>query len=156
MHKPIDIKAIDADREDVRILLAASDQYLRSLYPEESNHLDDTDTLSKPNSVLLGAFADNHLLGIGAVKLFYADGYGEVKRVFVDPLYRGQGIAKPIMAALEAKLVKEGIIFARLETGIKQTAAIGLYKNLGYQERAPFGQYVTDPLSIFMEKQLRP
>ena len=60
------------------------------------------------------------------------------------------------MAALEAKLIKEGIIFARLETGIKQTAAIGLYKSLGYQERVPFGQYVTDPLSIFMEKQLRP
>lgn len=150
------IRQIEAIRGDVNILLNESDKYLRSLYPDESNHLDDTHELSKPNCILLGAFRDDSLLGIGAVKLFYGDGYGEVKRVFVDPLYRGQGFAKAIMSALEAQLVNNDILLARLETGTKQAAAIQLYKLLGYQTRGPFGQYLIDPLSIFMEKPLKP
>ena len=156
MTQDTSIKPIDPIREDVNILLNKSDKYLRSLYPDESNHLDYADELSKPNCILLGAFRDDSLLGIGAVKLFYGDGYGEVKRVFVDPLYRGQGIAKAIMGALEAQLVNNDILLARLETGTKQAAAIQLYKLLGYQTRGPFGQYVIDPLSIFMEKPLKP
>jgi putative acetyltransferase len=156
MTQDTSIKPIDPIREDVNILLNKSDKYLRSLYPDESNHLDYADELSKPNCILLGAFRDDSLLGIGAVKLFYGNGYGEVKRVFVDPLYRGQGIAKAIMGALEAQLVNNDILLARLETGTKQTAAIQLYKLLGYHTRGPFGNYVMDPLSIFMEKTLKP
>ena len=155
MTQDTSIKPIDPIREDVNILLNKSDKYLRSLYPDESNHLDYADELSKPNCILLGAFRDDSLLGIGAVKLFYGDVYGEVKRVFVDPLYRGQGIAKAIMGALEAQLVNNDILLARLETGTKQAAAIQLYKLLGYQTRGPFGQYIIDPLSIFMEKPLQ-
>lgn len=155
MTQDTSIKPIDPIREDVNILLNKSDKYLRSLYPDESNHFDYADELSKPNCILLGAFRDDSLLGIGAVKLFYGDGYGEVKRVFVDPLYRGQGIAKAIMGALEAQLVNNDILLARLETGTKQAAAIQLYKLLGYQTRGPFGQYIIDPLSIFMEKPLQ-
>ena len=41
-----------------------------------------------------------------------------------------------------------------LETGYLQTEAIGLYRRLGYAERPPFGDYLPDPLSIFMEKPL--
>ncbi|MGB0446512.1 MAG: GNAT family N-acetyltransferase [Pseudomonadales bacterium] len=155
MAQDISIKQIDPNRDDVDILLKESDKYLRSLYPDESNHLDYADELSKPNYILLGAFRNDSLLGIGAVKLFYGDGYGEVKRVFVDPLYRGQGLAKAIMSVLEAQLVNNNILLARLETGNKQAAAIQLYKLLGYQTRGPFGQYVIDPLSIFMEKPLQ-
>ncbi|MGB2516859.1 MAG: GNAT family N-acetyltransferase, partial [Pseudomonadales bacterium] len=60
-----------------------------------------------------------------------------------------------IMSVLEAQLVNNNILLARLETGNKQAAAIQLYKLLGYQTRGPFGQYVIDPLSIFMEKPLQ-
>ena len=155
MAQDTSIKQIDPNRDDVDILLKESDKYLRSLYPDESIHLDYADELSKPNCILLGAFRNDSLLGIGAVKLFYGDGYGEVKRVFVDPLYRGQGLAKAIMSALEAQLVNNNILLARLETGTKQAATIQLYKLLGYQTRSPFGQYVKDPLSIFMEKPLQ-
>lgn len=155
MAQDISIKQIDPNRDDVDILLKVSDKYLRSLYPDDSNHLDYADELSKPNCILLGAFRNDSLLGIGAVKLFYGDGYGEVKRVFVDTLYRGQGLAKAIMSALEAQLINNDILLARLETGTKQAAAIQLYKLLGYQTRGPFGQYVIDPLSIFMEKPLQ-
>ncbi len=58
------------------------------------------------------------------------------------------------MTALEAVLIGEGYFLARLETGIAQPEALGLYRAMGYYERAPFGAYLTDPLSVFMEKRL--
>ena len=49
---------------------------------------------------------------------------------------------------------RRGVRLFRLETGIKQTEAVGLYRKLGYRERHPFGAYRPDPLSVFMEKSL--
>lgn len=134
-----------------------SSDYAASLYPAESNHLDDADELSKPNVYFIGAFDKEKLVGIGAVKIM-ADAvvYGEIKRVFVLPAYRGKGVSKEIMFDLESHLIKNEVILSMLETGVKQPEAIGLYKNLGYIERDPFGSYVPDPLSVFMEKQLQP
>jgi putative acetyltransferase len=42
----------------------------------------------------------------------------------------------------------------RLETGIHQPEALGLYRAAGFVERGPFGPYRPDPLSVFMEKPL--
>ena len=48
-----------------------------------------------------------------------------------------------------------GMTVARLETGIHQPEAIGLYRKLGYALREAFGDYPTDdPNSVFMEKRL--
>ncbi len=58
------------------------------------------------------------------------------------------------MNALENHLIEKRVRLSRLETGRKQPEAIRLYKNLGYKERSPFGEYKPDPLSIFMEKEL--
>jgi putative acetyltransferase len=58
------------------------------------------------------------------------------------------------MDALEREAAKHGVTLMRLETGIKQTEAIALYRKHGYVERGPFGAYRLDPLSLFMEKQL--
>ena len=81
--------------------------------------------------------------------------YGEIKRVFVLPEHRGKGLARAIMATLESLLRREGTALARLETGVAQPEALGLYRSLGYRERAPFGTYRPDPLSVFMEKVLQ-
>jgi len=53
---------------------------------------------------------------------------------------------------LEAQHV--GLRLMRLETGIHQPEALALYRRAGYAERAPFGEYVADPLSVYMEKTL--
>jgi putative acetyltransferase len=91
----------------------------------------------------------------GAVKLLDDDGrYGEIKRLYVLPAQRGKGLARMIMATLEDALRREGYPLARLETGVAQPEALGLYRALGYVERTPFGAYRPDPLSVFMEKRL--
>lgn len=139
-------------------LLAASNAYMATLYPAESNHLDGPEVLAAPNVHFIGGWQGERLLACGAVKLQRdADGaYGEIKRVWVRPEARGQGWSRRIMAALHAQLQAQGVPLARLETGIHQPEALGLYRALGYAERPPFGDYRPDPLSLFMELRLGP
>jgi putative acetyltransferase len=80
--------------------------------------------------------------------------HGEIKRVFVLPGHRGKGHARSIMLALESWLRQQGIILVRLEVGISQPEALGLYAQLGYRVRGPFGAYTPNPYSVFMEKTL--
>jgi putative acetyltransferase len=136
-------------------LLALSDAYMASLYPAESNHMESPGALALPNVLFLGAYIDGELAGCGAVKLMSDDGsYGEIKRLYVLDAYRGRGVSKQLMQALETHLRNQKVPLARLETGISQPEALGLYEKLGYQYRTPFGGYQLDPLSVFMEKQL--
>jgi putative acetyltransferase len=147
---------IDPHSAAVAPLLAQSDAYMASLYPAESNRMESPAGLAQPHVLFLGAWLDGTLAGCGAVKRMRdADGpYGEIKRVFVPPDYRGRGIARALMARLEADLREHGITVALLETGISQPEALGLYRALGYAERGPFGDYPPDRYSVFMEKRL--
>ncbi len=138
-------------------LIKELDEYQASLYPAESNHLDSLETLCRSNVYMVGvtqswAKENDRVIAIGAVKMF--KNYGEIKRVYVPDEHRGKGLAKMIMSALEKKLIDQSINKARLETGIHQQGAIGLYRKLGYKQCAPFGAYLSDPLSIFMSKRL--
>ena len=136
-------------------MLDASDAFYADLYPAESNHLESSADLKSPGVVLVGCSLDGRLVGTGAFKLMRDDGeYAEIKRVFVESSSRGLGLSRRIMEYLEAELAARGIGCVRLETGIYQPEALGLYRRLGYCERGPFGAYVPDPLSVFMEKHL--
>jgi putative acetyltransferase len=149
------IHPVDPHCAGARRLLALSDAYMQALYPAESNHLESSAALAQPNVRFLGIHSGDELVACGAVKLMEDDGrYGEIKRVFVLPTHRGQGLARSIMAALEGILRREGFALARLETGVSQPEALALYRALGYAERPPFGRYAPDPLSLFMEKRL--
>lgn len=58
------------------------------------------------------------------------------------------------MDDLESRARAAGFTVARLEPGISQPEALGLYARAGYRRRGPFGDYADDPLSVFMEKAL--
>lgn len=150
------ITQLDPDSPGARRLIGLSDAYLAALYPPESNHLETIEALRRPNVCFVGCHVDGELVGCGAVKTLAdaQDAYGEVKRVFVVEAHRGRGHSKSIMAHLEEHLRRASIALVRLETGIHQPEALGLYRRLGYHERAPFGAYRSDPYSVFMEKRL--
>jgi putative acetyltransferase len=151
----MNIKPTDPRIEAVRTMLTLSDEYMGALYPAESNHLESVDALIQPNVLFLGGYVGDELMACGAVKIMDDDGrYGEIKRVYVLDRCRGKGYSKQIMRVLEDHLREQAILYARLETGIKQPEALGLYEKLGYAYRAPFGKYNFDPLSVFMEKRL--
>ena len=146
------IERDDPRKADIRRLVEELDAYSSALYPPESNHLLDIETLCLPPMRFFSARENGEALAIGGIWL-HAD-CAEVKRVYVPPRARGRGLARAIMARLEAEALAEGRAILRLETGIHQPEALGLYRALGYADIGPFADYGPDPLSVFMEKRL--
>jgi putative acetyltransferase len=142
----------DPAEPSVRVLIDELDQYMIPLYPAESNHLLDIETLRRPEMRFFSAVVDNKVMGCGGCWL-HGD-YAEIKRVYVSPQARGLGLAKKLMQRIEDEARVSGRFMTRLETGIHQPEAIGLYRALGYAECGPFGNYAPDPNSVFMEKAL--
>ena len=136
-----------------RRLVDELDRLQLSLYPAESNHLDPIETLERDNVTFLAAFVCAEVVGCGAAKRM-SGGYGEIKRMYVDPNARGLGVGRTLLEALESSLLADGIDVARLETGIRQPEALALYERCGYARIPPFGEYREDPLSVFLEKRL--
>ena len=153
MNGGIVIARVDPRELQVRKLIEELDGYQSALYPAESNHLLDIETLARPQMWFFSVMVESEVVGCGGIWLH--DDYVEIKRVYVSPRARGLGLAKKIMARLEDEARLAGMTIARLETGIHQPEAIGLYRALGYRERGSFGDYpVDDPNSVFMEKAL--
>jgi putative acetyltransferase len=132
--------------------LHASDDYAASLYPAESNHMLDIEALLRPEMRFFGIFVDGSAKGCGGYWA-HAD-CAEIKRVWIDPSARGLGLSRKLVAHLEHEMRSERFERARLETGVSQPEALGLYRALGYAECGPFGDYRPDALSVFMEKTL--
>lgn len=85
----------------------------------------------------------------------YADGDAELKRMYVTPEARGLGLARRILAALEADARAAGRTRMVLETGTKQPEAIKLYESSGYEPCAKFGHYRFEDLSRCFAKPLQ-
>ncbi|MCZ7378925.1 MULTISPECIES: GNAT family N-acetyltransferase [Micromonospora] len=79
---------------------------------------------------------------------------GEVKRMYVRPAYRGRGIARQLLAALEECAFRQGHSVVCLETGTYLPAAIGLYTSCGYDPIPVYGEYVDNPYSVCFAKRL--
>jgi len=141
-----------AGRADVQALLLTVRAWSEDLYPPESRHGLDLAAYERPEVTLLVAREAGVALGCGAWQL-QGDGSAEVKSMFVLPEARGRGIGRAILAAIEGAL-RGRVATLRLETGIKQDAALRLYESAGFHRRGPFGRYRDDPLSVFMEKPL--
>ena len=76
----------------------------------------------------------------------------EIKRMFVNPEYRGKGIASKMISELECWALELNYSQTILETGINQPEAIALYKKAGYVITENYGQYVGVENSVCMQK----
>jgi putative acetyltransferase len=152
MSEQLTVRVERPDQADVHALLLTVRSWSDDLYPPESRHGLDLDAYASPDVTLFVAREGGVALGCGAYRL-ERDGSAEVKSMFVLPEARGRGIGRAILAALE-DAVRGRVTTLRLETGIKQDAAIRLYESAGFRRREPFGGYRDDPLSVFMEKPL--
>jgi putative acetyltransferase len=141
------------DQPEVVALIEALDAHAMSLYPPESNHLLDIASLGAPAVTFLVARHEARAVGCGAI-VHDPRGWAEIKRMFVVPAMRGRGLGSRLLAALEARASAQGLRLLRLETGIHNTEALAAYRRAGYREIPPFGDYLPDPLSVFMEKRL--
>jgi putative acetyltransferase len=141
------------DQPEVIALIAELDAYQDTLYPAESRHYLDLASLKQPNVVFAVARdKTGQAIGCGAVVL--CPEFGEIKRMYVSPRGRGQGVAKKLLALLESQAIGSGCTLLKLETGPYQHEALALYASAGYERRGPFGDYTDDPLSVFMQKHI--
>lgn len=99
------------------------------------------------------AYENDQAVGCGAIKE-YAKGVAEIKRMFVKPEWRGQGVAKRILSELEIWANELNFSECILETGKNQPEAIGLYQKSGYQKIPNYGQYEGIELSVCMRKSI--
>ncbi|WP_148611246.1 GNAT family N-acetyltransferase [Nocardioides rubriscoriae] len=89
------------------------------------------------------------------VTVFGTSRTAEVKRMYVVPAARGRGLARVVLAHLEATAREAGAEALVLETGTKQPEAIALYESSGYRRVPGFGFYKDAPLSRCFGKDLR-
>jgi putative acetyltransferase len=149
----VSIVAERPDSVDAHTLIDELEAHLEPLYPKESRHGFSVEKLLQENVAFFVLRYDGSPAGCGGVKLFGTE-YGEVKRMFVRPQFRGLGLAKSMLDHLTQYAREKGIGLLRLETGIYQSEAIGLYERMGFRSIPPFGEYQEDPLSRFYEKQI--
>jgi GNAT superfamily N-acetyltransferase len=149
----LQIVAERPDKLDAQALIVELDNYLTPLYPSESRHGFPVDKLIREGVAFFVMRYNEELAGCGGLKCFPGD-YAEIKRMYVRPQMRGKGLAKRMLEHLEAHASQQEICVLRLETGIYQTEAIGLYERMGYRRIGPFGEYRLDPLSLFYEKRI--
>ena len=106
-----------------------------------------------PGSAFVVARLDGRPVGCGALRPLER-GIGEVKRMFVEKDARRRGVARRILEKLEAIAAQLGYEALRLETGVRQPEALGLYESAGYRRIRCYGRYADNPLSVCFEKRL--
>jgi putative acetyltransferase len=142
------------DTPDATALIAELEAHLEPLYPRESRHGYAVEKLIAENVAFFLVRDEGTPAGCGGIKLVGTD-YGELKRMYVRPQFRGKGFGKLLVDHLAEYARRHAIELLRLETGIHQHAAIALYERMGFDRIPPFGPYTDDPVSRCYEKRLR-
>lgn len=155
--EPIRIEHVPTVTDDVRSLIHELDSELAVAYRPEQMHGLTVNSLFQPHIQFFIARIGGAPVGCGALALF--DDFAEVKRMYVRPAARGSGVAQAMLAHLEGVARAAGAPWLRLETGVRQPAAVRLYEAAGFRPCSAFGPYVAMPpaavkLSLFYEKAL--
>ena len=143
----IELRPTPLDHPDAAALIALLQAYYLEIY---GGHDDTPHTAAEfvpPAGYFVVAYVDGVAVACGGWRARDEDapplrpGDAEIKRMFVHPAQRGRGLARAVLADLEASAVRAGRLRMVLETGDRQPAAIGLYVSAGYAPMAPFGTY---------------
>jgi GNAT superfamily N-acetyltransferase len=106
-----------------------------------------------PDGIFLLALRDGEAIGCGGL-CRYDDTTAEIRRMYVVPQARRQGVSRAVLAALLDAGRALGYARVRLETGYAQREAIGLYESSGFWQISCWGPYVTDERSRCFELAL--
>jgi putative acetyltransferase len=154
MHMAVVIIREHPASPDATALIAELDAHLTPLYPSESRHGFSVEKLIADSVAFFVVRDDGAPAGCGGIKLVGTE-YGEIKRMYVRPQFRGLGFGKLLLEHLADYARSHGVGLLRLETGIHQHAAIRLYERAGFRRIPPFGDYRDDPVSRCYEKRIR-
>jgi len=135
---------------DFQQLVQQLDAYLSDLNGEEHSFYNQFNGIEALQFVVVGYDGDNPV-GCGAIKPF-DETSTEIKRMYVLPTHRGQGIAVQVLNELETWSRELGFKATVLETANDMPDAIGLYTKNGYERIPNYGQYIGMPRSVCMKK----
>jgi putative acetyltransferase len=142
----------DSTNRDFQYLVVLMDNDLHERYGAAQSLYHELNQIGGLDTVVI-AYDEQQAVGSGCFRAF-SDNTAEIKRMFVDPAYRGQGIASRILNELEAWAKEKGFTHAILETGRKQPEAIHLYERAAYAATINYGPYDGMDNSICMRKKL--
>jgi GNAT superfamily N-acetyltransferase len=148
--EPADVYGPDA----VRLITRLSAE-LAWMYDYEDDGIGDfrPEDVAGPRSGFFVARMGGEAIGCGAFRPLNGE-VAEVKRMYVEPAFRGRGISRRILAELESAARRAGYKTVRLETGTRQPEALRLYETSGYRRIENYGFYKDDPRSVCFEKAL--
>ena len=123
-------------------MLSAYSRFLARTIPVEGPDpiplpLPDAPDYRPPQGAMLVAFHGDTPLACVCLHTL-SPGLGEVKRLFVAPHARGQGLARRLMRAVEDQARALGMTKLNLDTNAALTDAIALYRASGWQDTAPY------------------
>jgi putative acetyltransferase len=139
-----------------RALIEALNVELMGAYPEAgATHFGlDSSEVSEGRGAFLVVYQDGVPVGCGAVRRINSE-TAEFKRMYVAPTVRGKGLGKRLVAALEVEARNLGVRRLVLETGVRQAAALALYRGTGFHPVPLYGEYLHSPeTSICLGKDL--
>jgi GNAT superfamily N-acetyltransferase len=155
----LDLRTTGYDHPDATLLIARVQQEYAERYgsPDES-HVDPAE-FRAPEGLFLVGYAAGVPVATGAWRASPVRELGgasavEIKRMYVVPEARRQGLSRLVLAELERTAVAAGHDLAVLETGALQPEAIALYLDSGYVEIPGFGHYAGHVLSRSFAKRL--
>jgi carbonic anhydrase len=90
---------------------------------------------SSPGGVLLFATVDGKSAGCVGLRPFPVNGTCEIKRLYVDPLYRGHNLGRSLMVRVLDIARSMGYTSVRLDThAATMGAAVALYRQFGFEQ----------------------
>ena len=150
----IEVRAVDWDHPGGAALREAQRLEIREVYYPE---LEESEPGPHPTAddiaVFYVAFDGERPVGTGALRAI-DDVHGEIKRMYVDPDYRGSGAASAILRTLEDDARARGWDRLVLETGDTMLPAQRFYAREGYSPIPLFGPYRWSDLSVCLGKSL--
>lgn len=149
-----EIKRTTSDDANFIHLVSLLDAYLSIIDGEDHAFYAQYNKTDNLQHVVV-CYEANLAVGCGAFRVYDTQTV-EIKRMFVQPEFRGKGIAGIILKELETWAAALNFTTAILETGKKQTDVIHLYEKSGYTSIANYGQYEHIANSVCMMKAIVP
>ena len=146
------IKRTNSDDSDFIKLVQQLDAYLAVCDGDEHEFYDQFNKLDRIKHVVI-LYKENEAVACGAIKE-YAPSVTEIKRMYVVPEHRNKGYASKILEILELWAQEVNYKKCILETGIRQTEAIGLYIRNKYVRINNYPPYEKMDSSCCFEKIL--
>ena len=151
----MEIRPGGLDRPEVEQLLREHLRTLAQHSPPESMHALDLESLRAPGITFWTAWGSGGLMGCGALKELDSR-HGEIKSMRTAAEHQRQGVAARMLSHICEEATRRSYRRLSLETGSMAAFAPArrLYAAYGFRECGPFADYVLDPNSVFMSKEL--